>query len=1000
MHKARFDCLDGNPPGLEPMPIAVRGYVPAPASPKRKRTFRQNPVAEPSDWVVVFDTETDTDAAQHLRFGTFQVRQEDELKEAGLFYDPESLTATEQDRLREYADTHGYVVYTVAAFIETVIYGVGYDLRATFVGFNLPFDIARLAIGHNSARGAAMRGGFSFQLHPDPRKPRIQVKHLSSRCALIRFTAPPRQRNTRGQRRRGQSTPVRRGFFVDVKTLAAALTSSSHSLDSLGRLLKIDHMKHATDEHGGPLSEAYLTYAMGDVQATWECFVILRTRYQQHGLSETPVHRIYSEASLGKAYLQAMGIHPWRRQQPDFPPERLGIIMSTYYGGRSEVHWRREAVPVLYCDFLSMYPTVCTLMGLWRTVIAEGIESTDATDWVRDCLQSIETAHVQDADFWTALPVLVQVVPEADIFPVRAKYEQDASFTIGLNRLTSDSPLWYTLADCIASKLLTGKAPRVVKALRFTPKALQKGLRPVSIAGKSHYRVDPVTDDFYRRLIDLRRTVKDRAQNAHPDEREALEAEQLALKILANATSYGSFVEFNVEEQDDCVTATCYGPHDTGFPVKLHQIEKPGTYFHPLLATLITGAARLMLAITERLALDAGIDWAFCDTDSMALAQPTGMAYEDFLSRAQSVQRWFDPLNPYEQKGPLLKIEDANYRIDNGLVTATLEPLYCWAISSKRYALFNLDANGKPVLRKASAHGLGHLLAPYREDAAPTNIPAPLLALREIGVKRWQYDFWYRIVETGLRGTPDQVSLVGLPGLTAPAASRYAATTPVLLRWFKTYNADKSYREQVRPFNFLLAFQGQRLLAEPIPDEIPAPSEKPKPCRAKLPHLPRAVAPYSRDIEIAAAQCIDRTTGQSVAQAQLKTYGRALAQYHLHPEAKFLRGGYTDRGQTRRRHVYATVVNLIGKEANRWEEQFYLGVEAEAQVEYGIGGDDWDKMSNKLRLMARSMGQKNLSIVVGISGRQLTDILNKKVAPSPRTQNNISRAVVIVASGS
>jgi hypothetical protein len=276
---------------------------------------------------------------------------------------------------------------------------------------------------------------------------------------------------------------VRRGFFVDVKTLAAALTSQSHSLDSLGRLLKIDHEKHATDEHGGPLSEAYLNYAMGDVQATWECFEVLRHRYHRHGLTETPVHRIYSEASLGKAYLKAMGIQPWRSQQPDFPPEMLGIIMSTYYGGRSEVHWRREAVPVLYCDFLSMYPTVCTLMGLWHMVIAEGIESTDATDWVRDCLQSIETAHVQDADFWTALPVLVQVVPEADIFPVRAKYGQDVSFTIGLNQLTSESPLWYTLADCIASKLLTGKAPHVVQAVRFTPKALQKGL---SVSSRPH----------------------------------------------------------------------------------------------------------------------------------------------------------------------------------------------------------------------------------------------------------------------------------------------------------------------------------------------------------------------------------------------------------------------------------------------------------------------------------------------------------------------------------
>jgi len=35
----------------------------------------------------------------------------------------------------------------------------------------------------------------------------------------------------------------------------------------------------------------------------------------------------------------------------------------------------------------------------------------------------------------------------------------------------------------------------------------------------------------------------------------------------------------------------------------------------------------------------------------------------------------------------------------------------------------------------------------------------------------------------------------------------YAATTPNLLRWFKRYNRGKPYREQVRPFGFLLAYQ-------------------------------------------------------------------------------------------------------------------------------------------------------------------------------------------------
>jgi hypothetical protein len=47
-------------------------------------------------------------------------------------------------------------------------------------------------------------------------------------------------------------------------------------------------------------------------------------------------------------------------------PATLGAIMSSYFGGRAEVHIRRAIVPTVYCDFASMYPTVCTLMSLWR----------------------------------------------------------------------------------------------------------------------------------------------------------------------------------------------------------------------------------------------------------------------------------------------------------------------------------------------------------------------------------------------------------------------------------------------------------------------------------------------------------------------------------------------------------------------------------------------------------------------------------------------------------
>ncbi len=272
----------------------------------------------PSEYALIFDTETTTDAAQNLRFGTYQERRDGDLIESGIFFEPDSLTAAEQALLRAYASSRGMKALTRAQFVEDVFYGFGYDLRATIIGFNLPFDLSRLAEAHGPARGK-MRGGFSFRLSENPYKPRVQVKHLSSRAALIQFTAPPRQRTGRGVRRRGHRVPVRRGYFVDVKTLAAALLSRSHSLASLSDFLRTPHRKQATEKHGESLTDAYLDYAVNDVQVTWECFVALKGQYDKHGLSLTPMHSIYSEASLGKAYLKQMGIRPWREVQPDFP---------------------------------------------------------------------------------------------------------------------------------------------------------------------------------------------------------------------------------------------------------------------------------------------------------------------------------------------------------------------------------------------------------------------------------------------------------------------------------------------------------------------------------------------------------------------------------------------------------------------------------------------------------------------------------------------------------
>ncbi len=701
-----------------------------------------------------------------------------------------------------HATAHGLKILTRAAFIEQVFYGIGYELRATIIGLNLPFDLARLAIGHGSARGD-MRGGFSLKLSADKRRPPVQVKHISQRTSLIRFAAPFRQRKARSERKRQDYVPVRRGFFVDVRTFAGALFARSFSLASLAEFLGVPNPKMETDEHGRALTDAYVAYAVRDVQTTWECYAALVERYQTFNLADPP-HAIFSEASIGKAYLKGMGVKPWREVQKDaLPTKLLATIMSAYFGGRSEVRIRRELCQVVLCDFLSMYPTVCTLMRLWPFVIADGMTWRDSTKETRTFLASVTLPDLQRPETWPRLLTLVEVEPDRDVFPVRAQYKDQDQATIGLNHLSADRPLWFTLADCIASKLITGSAPKIVHAVSFEAGKPQDDLRQIMIAGNPDYTVDPIRDDFYKRLIELRQVVKRRRNRASGAERDALDAEQNALKIAANSSSYGVFVEINVKARAKRGEVTVHTATSDPYTVETGNDEEPGRFFHPLLATLITGAARLILAVTERLITDEGMEWAFCDTDSMAIAKPESMDAAEFQIRVDRLVAWFEGLNPYDFGGSILKVEDQNFGLHD---QARPEPLYCWAISAKRYVLFNLDSDGQPVLRKASAHGLGHIRAPYDAANPAKSVPAPLAPVGEIGVERWHHDLWWMIARAAIDGHPDQVDLSYHSALDQPAVSRYAATTPPLLRWFKSHNQNQPYARQVKPFGFLLSF--------------------------------------------------------------------------------------------------------------------------------------------------------------------------------------------------
>ncbi len=944
--------------------IRIRAYLEAPEG----KGGRRDKPAPPSPWTLIFDTETRTDPGQHLRCGAYQLRHGSALVERGWFYEPATtsdsdLAVLKQAAAEAMAASEGEDVrlLTREAFVEEVFFDKAWALGGRIVGFNLPFDISRLAIKPAEPARKGMLGGFSFVLSPDIKRPHVRVKANSRHMAMIDVSSNPPKEDD------GAPKPLPEpGFFVDVKTLAFALTAESHSLETLSKHLKVAAPKQGRDDHGLPLTLDYVRYAASDVEATWACYLNLEQQLSAYGVV-VETHEAYSGASLGKAHLAAMRIRPWREMQPDFPAAMTGVVMSTYFGGRSEVHIRRIPTRTVLCDFLSMYPTVSTLMGTWSFLIAEGVEGRDDAAAVRSFVQSVGLDDFANRDLWRELPVLVRVKPDNDVFPVRANYGApgEDSYSIALNHLSADEPLWFTLADVLVSKLITGRAPSIEQAIRFTPKGRQSGLAPINIMGDPALKIDPARDDFFKAVVELRRNVKRRSETPGADA-ETLKAQERALKVLANATGYGIFVELNVNQRPAKKRQLCHAGRAAPYELLLDEIERPGRYFHPLIATLITGAARLMLTLAERKAAANGLDWVFCDTDSLALAKPDDMREDQFIDRVHGVADWFKALNPYAFPGSILQIEDVNYEPGRVGARDGFAPLQCLAISAKRTALSVRGDDGAIDLRKGSAHGLGHIIAPYPDrDKGERR--------RRLKVSKWQEDFWVEIIRAAQSDTPDELDWARLPRLEALAASQYAATRPQLLRWFDAWNAGKPFVEHVKAFSFLLSFTAKSLL------DIAA--DNPETAAVLHRRKPIApVAPFNGNLQVAARQAFDRNTGAPVPVRALTTVAESLRRYHLHPETKFWGGDYDERGVLRRRHIHACAIELIGKETDDLEVIEFINEEAPGLV-FGI--DHHGAMRAAILAAAQACGQRRVCARAGVSHHRLTELrLDGEIDPA------------------
>lgn len=312
----------------------------------------------------------------------------------------------------------------------------------------------------------------------------------------------------------------------------------------------------------------------------------------------------------------------------------------------------------------------------------------------------------------------------------------------------------------------------------------------------------------------------------------------------------------------------------------------------------------------------------------------------------------------------------------------------CWAISSKRYALFSLgedgevtfvvsDPDGKAV-EKFSEHGLGHLLNPLSPESYDEEEPDEdsETAEHNIPTKRdFARELWRYMIEKDAlaREAPDPAWLDKLEVL------RFTGSSPHLMRPFMHLDSERPYSERIKPFNFLVALTTD----ESVPGDV------------------RLIAPYESDPERWwSAPWRDIRTGKSMrpvlgtlewggpssSTVPMKTLRNTLANYRNHPEASL--DGPDGRpcakqtiGLLQRRTVRIASVTHIGKEANKLEERQV--VSDFAPNDFGDG-----ERSTPLDLflaVLSPISNKELASRSGISEREVRAIRREGAKPHPTT---------------
>ena len=421
--------------------------------------------------------------------------------------------------------------------------------------------------------GVGKPGDKSNILKVAPHQPSLVLRHGRA-GTQVEFAYPGKDDAGRmlGQRAPGNEKRYWEGEFIDLASLAYSLDAqrnaefarhrASFGLSAAGLPPRVTVDAAGANEMVRAVTAIReLAEAIDPVAQSWH---INYARTQSPGTL---------------ASLQLAGI-PAPLEHFDLSDEEYRNWMGAVHGGLCDSYVPGLSRDVIGADLKSAYPLCAHRLGWWSMYTAEHLQREDVTSELRELgrLAAKDPTAVLDPDIWKSYgATLCKVLPQGEPWTVSVTDPRRPDGRTEQVPLTSSVPLYYTWLDYVAAAVLSGQAPELLGATRYTP---------VNPSGEA----DPVLE-----LVSRRQKVGKRTR------------EGLLLHAVANSLVWGNPCRF------DPLVPQRKGT-DPG--VFKSNGEKPGPYCFPPVAAVVSAGPRLLLSILKRAVDERGGHVVYRDTDS------------------------------------------------------------------------------------------------------------------------------------------------------------------------------------------------------------------------------------------------------------------------------------------------------------------------------------------------------------------------------------------------